>query len=108
MTVFYLAQGQKASGGLDQILGFLFPFIMMAAIMYFLMNRPQRKKEKERKALLDRIKKDDHVVTIGGVHGVVMSVSEESVVLRVDDEKNIRIKFARSAISRVEENTSKN
>lgn len=76
----------------------LLPFILMFVVMYFLILRPQKKKERERKALLSRIKKNDRVVTAGGVHGVITSVRENEIILRVDDAKDVKIKVDRSAI----------
>jgi preprotein translocase subunit YajC len=83
-------------------------FIMMGlifAVFYFLLIRPQRKKEKERQQkrleMLNALKKNDHVVTIGGIHGVVVSFTEKEVVMRVDDKTDARIRMERDAISRV-------
>jgi preprotein translocase subunit YajC len=76
------------------------PFIAIIAIFYFLMIRPQNKKQKETQRMLGALKKGDRVITIGGIHGVIQSVKEQSVVLKVDD--NVRLEFNRSAISSVE------
>ena len=76
----------------------LLPFILMFVVMYFLILRPQKRKEKERKALLSRVKKNDRVVTAGGIHGLVTSVREHEVILRVDDTKDVKLKIDRSAI----------
>ena len=61
-------------------------------------KRLQKRKEKERKALLSRVKKNDRVVTAGGIHGLVMSVRENELILRVDDAKDVKLKVDRSAI----------
>jgi len=79
----------------------LLPMIIIFFIIYVLMLKPQRKKEKERREMLDTIKKGDKVVTIGGVHGVLVTVRETDVTLRVDDDKGVKVKMNRSAISRV-------
>jgi preprotein translocase subunit YajC len=75
------------------------------AVFYLLIIRPQQKKEKNRQRtredMLKALKKSDHVQTIGGIHGVVTSVTEDEVVLKVDEQSNTRIRFARDAISRV-------
>jgi preprotein translocase subunit YajC len=89
-----------ASGGLFSggIMSFL-PFILIIAVFYFLIIRPQNKKQKETKKMLEALKKGDKVVTIGGIHGTIATVRETSVVLRVDD--NTKIEFSRSAIGSV-------
>ncbi|MCK6468477.1 MAG: preprotein translocase subunit YajC [Candidatus Brocadia sinica] len=97
MMLFLLqAAGKQSSPG--GMLSMLLPFILMFVVMYFLILRPQKKKERERKALLSRIKKNDRVVTAGGVHGVITSVRENEIILRVDDAKDVKIKVDRSAI----------
>jgi preprotein translocase subunit YajC len=77
------------------------PFILIIAIFYFLITRPQNKKQKETQKMLAAIKKGDKIVTIGGVHGVISTVRESSVVVKVDD--NTKIEFSRSAIATVVE-----
>lgn len=74
-------------------------FGLMFVIMYFFILRPQRKKEQERKAMLSRVRKNDHVVTTGGIHGVVVSVKENELLVRVDDTKDVKLRIDRSAIS---------
>ncbi len=75
----------------------LFPFILMFVIFYFLLIRPQNKKEKERQKMINSLNKNDEVVTSGGIHGTVVNVKEKSVVLRVDE--NARIEVEKSAIA---------
>ncbi len=77
------------------------PLILIFVVMYFILFRPQRKKEQERRRMLEALRKNDHVTTIGGIKGVITSVKEDEIVLRVDDAKDVRLKFSRSAISRV-------
>ncbi|MBI5765258.1 MAG: preprotein translocase subunit YajC [Planctomycetes bacterium] len=71
------------------------------AIMYFVMIRPQGKERKLREAMLKAIKKNDRVVTVSGILGVVQSVKDDEVVLKVDESSNTKITFTRSAIGRV-------
>jgi preprotein translocase subunit YajC len=75
------------------------PFILIIAIFYFLIIRPQNKKQKETQKMLSALKKGDKVVTIGGIHGTISSVKESTVIVKVDD--NYKIEFSRSAISSV-------
>jgi preprotein translocase subunit YajC len=91
-------EGGGAAGG-AAFLQFV-PFIAIIAIFYFLIIRPQNKKQKETQRMLDALKKGDRVVTIGGIHGVIQTVRDHSVILKVDD--NVKLEFNRSAISNVE------
>ena len=76
------------------------PFILIILIMYFLMIRPQSKKQKETQKMLDALKKGDKVITIGGIHGTVSSVKDNNiVVVKVDD--STKIEFNRTAIASV-------
>jgi preprotein translocase subunit YajC len=88
------AQGGAAGG----FMTFL-PFVAIIAIFYFLIIRPQNKKQKETQKMLSALKKGDKIVTIGGVHGTIQSVKEQSVVIKVDD--STKIEFSRSAISSI-------
>ena len=67
------------------------PLVFMFAIFYFLLIRPQQKKAKEHKALLEAIKKGDNVITAGGVHGKVTSVDDSIVTLEISTGVNIKI-----------------
>jgi preprotein translocase subunit YajC len=81
-------------------LGSLLPFVAIIAIFYFLIIRPQNKRQKETQKMLAALKKGDRVVTIGGIHGVIQSVKESAVIVKVDE--NTKLEFNRSAISSVE------
>lgn len=69
----------------------------VAIVFYFFMIRPQQKKQKEQKKFIDEIKRGDLVVTIGGIHGKVLSTDDETVVLEVD--KGVKMTFQKSSIS---------
>ncbi|MBI3098669.1 MAG: preprotein translocase subunit YajC [Planctomycetes bacterium] len=73
---------------------------MMFVVFYFLLIRPQKVKEDQRQEMLKQLKKNDRVLTTGGIYGTVMSAKDNEVVLRVDD--NVKIRFARNAIVGVE------
>jgi preprotein translocase subunit YajC len=74
-------------------------FGLVIAIFYFLIIRPQNKKQKQTKQMLSALKKGDRVQSIGGIRGVVQNVSDDSVVVKVDD--NTKLEFAKSAIGEV-------
>ena len=71
--------------------------------MYFLLMRPEQRKRKEQEKLLTGLKANDHVVTIGGICGVVVNASPNSsiVTIRVDDKAGTKLRVLRSAISRI-------
>jgi preprotein translocase subunit YajC len=75
----------------------LMPFILMFVIFYFLLIRPQQKKQKEHQRMLSEIKKNDEVVTSGGIHGTIVNVKDKTFMLRVDD--NVKIEISKSAVA---------
>ncbi|BBH19282.1 hypothetical protein Back11_06270 [Paenibacillus baekrokdamisoli] len=77
----------------------ILPFVLMFAVFYFLLIRPQQRKSKVRNAMLSQLKKGDKIVTIGGMHGTIMEISDDIVVLRVNDAT--KITFDRSSINNV-------
>jgi len=110
-----LAQAEKAAGKapgpggapggngiFDALFGnMMFPLMITLLLMYFLLMRPEQRKKKDMEQLLANLKDNDHVVTIGGICGVVVGTAKSSVILRVDDKNGTKIKVLRSAISRV-------
>ena len=91
--------GGAAGGGSGQLITMLVTFGLIIVVFYFLVIRPQNKKQKDAKKMLQSITKGDRVVTIGGLHGSVESVKEDAVVLKVDD--NVKLKFSKSAVAQV-------
>lgn len=74
-------------------------FILVLVIFWFLLIRPQQKRQKERNAMLQSLKKGDKVITIGGLHGTITDLTEERVTLKVSD--NTRLVFERTAVNAV-------
>ena len=76
-----------------------FPIMMvlMFGILYFFMIRPQQKKAKDQKKFTEEIKKGDYIVTIGGLHGRIAEVEDDTFIIEV--ERGARIKFSKSAVS---------
>lgn len=89
---------QQAGAGSGQMVS-LIPFVAIIAIFYFFIIRPQNKKQKETEKMINALKKGDKVVTIGGIHGVVSSTKEKTIVVKVDS--NTSIEFNRTAIAAV-------
>ena len=85
----------------NPMMQFLPLMVIMFAVMYFLIIRPQKQKEKKRLAMIGNVRKQDRIVTAGGVHGVVVTVKENDVIIRVDDAKDVKIKVDKSAITSV-------
>ncbi len=88
--------------GLTQI---LFLYLPIFGIFYFFVIRPQQKKQKELKAMIENIKKGDEVVTASGIHGTVTYIKDKTVVLKVDD--NCDIEFDKEVIALVKSKTIK-
>jgi len=89
-----LLQGQSDGGGSAS---FLILMVGMLAVFYFFILRPQQKKQKTQKKFTSDIKRGDPVVTVGGIHGKVFEINDDSVVLEV--EKGGKIKFDKTSIS---------
>lgn len=81
----------------------LWPILAIAFLFYFLLLRPQRREQSRRQAMLDGLKKNDRVVTIGGIYGVVTNVRREAdeVTIRVDEDSNTKLRITLGAIARV-------
>ncbi|NUU59884.1 preprotein translocase subunit YajC [Paenibacillus agri] len=93
--MFELAGGTAQSGG--SILGLVGPFVLMFVVFYFLLIRPQQKKTKARNTMLKALKKGDKVVTIGGLHGTIVEISDDIAVLKVNDVT--KLTFDRGSVS---------
>lgn len=97
--IILLAQGtQTAPNPTGQMFNTFIIFGTVFFVFWLLFVRPQSKKEKERQDLIANLKKNDKVLTTGGIFGVVKHVDEKEVLLRVDDENKVVIRFAKSAI----------
>ena len=99
-----LLQAPAPGGGL---LGLIFPFVLVIGIMWLLLIRPQRKRERQRQEMLERVGKNDKVVTVGGIYGTVRWIKGDEVMLLVDESSNTKLRMSRSAISRILSEESK-
>lgn len=81
--------------------GMLIPLSLILIIFYFIVFRQKQKQDKEKKDLLDNVKKGDTIETIGGLLGTVVSSDPNTVVVKVDETANVKLKFNRRAIHRV-------
>ena len=90
-----------ADGGSGSIVPTLITFGLVFVIFYFLIIRPQNKKKKDAAEMLKALKKGDRVVSIGGIHGTIQTIKEDTVVVKIDG--STKMTMSRSAISTVSE-----
>jgi preprotein translocase subunit YajC len=101
------AQGQAAGQPMPappSPLASFMPIILIFAIFYFLLIRPQAKKQKEHQEMLKNLSKNDEVITSGGIHGTVVNVKERTVILRVDE--NVKIELEKAAVTQLKKSRS--
>jgi preprotein translocase subunit YajC len=88
-----------SGGGQSGGLGAFLPLIIIFAIFYFLLIRPQQKKAKQHKQILSALKKGDRVVSSGGLHGVITGLSDDVVTMEISPK--VRVKVSRASIAGV-------
>jgi preprotein translocase subunit YajC len=102
---FLLAEAGAGGGSFfDALTGsMLVPLVLTMLLMYFLLMRPEQRKRKELEQTLANLKKNDHIVTVGGIYGTVVAAATGSkfVTIRVDDSNGTKLKVLRSAVSHV-------
>ena len=91
-----------AEGGGAGMLVSLLPIAFIIFIMWLFLFRPQAQKQKEHQKMVASVEKNDRVVTAGGIHGVVANVDQDTVTVKIATNSDLRVKFSRSAISRLE------
>ena len=100
MFAIFLAQAPAASpagpgGGLLSLLPFVFIFV----IMYYVMLRPQMKRQKEQARLVSALKTGDRVVTSSGIHGLISNVKDKTVIVKIAD--NVKIEMEKTSVTTV-------
>jgi preprotein translocase subunit YajC len=101
----YLAQASPAPGAAGPGFGGFIPFILIFIIMYFVLFRPQMRRQKDQQRLVSALKTGDRVVTNAGIHGLISNVKDTTVILKVAD--NVKIEMEKSAITNVVKETVK-
>ncbi|MBW1680825.1 MAG: preprotein translocase subunit YajC [Deltaproteobacteria bacterium] len=96
---YAMGGGSGGAGGQGGGFGAFIPLILMFAIFYFLLIRPQQKKAKQHKEMISAIKKGDRVVSSGGLHGTVTGVTDEVVTMEIAPK--VRVKVSRGSIAGV-------
>ena len=94
------AYAQAAGAGAGSAFASFIPLILIFAIMYFLLIRPQQKKLKEHKAMIEALRRGDQVVTQGGIVGKVTKVQEDGMV-EVEIAENVKVKVMKGTIAQV-------
>ena len=89
----------QTAGGLDSNLTSFLPIIMMFVVLYFVMIRPQMKRQKEHKAMIDAIAKGDEIATAGGLLGKVVHLDEGSLTLEI--ASGVEVQLQRHAVTQV-------
>ncbi len=92
-----MAEAAPAAAQQPNMIEALFPFIILFVVFYFLLIRPQSKRAKEHKAMVEAVGKGDEVITQGGLYGKVTEVSEEYLQVQLAD--NVEVKVQRAAIT---------
>lgn len=109
-TLLLLAQADPTAtpttnpqpGGLQQLLYSPFvPLGLMLIVMFWIMSSGRRKEQKRFQEMLNALKRNDRVLTIGGIVGTVVEVRDDVVILKVDETNNVKMQFLRSAIKEV-------
>ncbi len=99
MFITLLAQAASpAPAGPNPLASFV-PIILIFVIMYFLLFRPQMRRQKEQAALVSALKTGDRVVTASGIHGLISNVKDRTVIVKIAD--NVKIEMEKSAVTSV-------
>ncbi len=101
------AAEMTAGQGIVYMLLQMSPILIMVVLMYLLMIRPERKRKKKEKAMLDALKRGDRICTIGGIYGTIMDIKDDTITLAVGRD-NLSMVVARWAIRSVEDVTIEN
>ena len=86
------------------------PLILIMVLFYFMLIRPERNKQKAHQALLESLKKNQRVVTVGGIYGVVTGVQRDAdeITLKIDEATNTKIRVTVASVARVLDDDGKN
>lgn len=93
--VFLMGQSGDGSGGL---FGLLLPLILIGLVFYFFIYKPQKDREQEHEEMVQNLEQGDKVVTIGGIHGTIQRIDDESVLAQVDS-KGTKLRIDKQAIA---------
>lgn len=95
----HVPQGGGQASGAGEIFMSLLPLILIFAVFYLLLIRPQQKKARQHREMIESIRRGDKVITSGGIYGVVENVGNNTVVLKISE--NVKIKFGKGHIATI-------
>ena len=101
------AEEMSTAASIVGLVGSLLPMILIFVIFYFMLIRPQRKKDKQVKEMLNNLKKGDRICTIGGIYGTIINIKDDTITLAVGKD-NLSMVIARWGVRSVEELTIEN
>lgn len=93
--ILLVGQSGSGSGG---IVGLLFPLVLIIGVFYFFIYRPQQKREQEHQEMVDNLEQGDKIVTVGGIHGTIQTIDDDSILAQVDS-KGTRLRFDKDSIA---------
>jgi preprotein translocase subunit YajC len=96
---YAMGPSQGSAGPSGGMLGSLIPLILIFVIFYFLLIRPQQKRAKEHKTMIENLKKGDKIITSGGVYGVIEAVGTNTVTVKISE--NVKVKFGKAYVAAV-------
>ena len=94
MPLFYTAAG----AGSASMMSLLLPLVLMIAMMYFLMIRPENKRKKQAEEMRNSLKKGDQITTIGGIIGKIVQVTDETIIIETSDDR-VRMELTKWSVS---------
>ncbi len=100
MNFLILAQANAPQPPGGSLVGMLPMFILILLIFYFIVYLPQKKEQKRKQELINSLKKGDKVITAGGIHGIVVGIKENTVLVKVDGE--VKLEVSKSSVSLLE------
>ena len=99
ISTAYALGGSPSEGGQANPIASLLPFVLMFLVLYLLILRPQMKKQRNQQRMIDELEKNDEIVTSGGIHGTILNIKDDILVVKIAD--NVKIEVSRAAVSRV-------
>ena len=101
------AQNAPPAGATPSPWATLLPFLPIIPLFYFLIIRPKQMEDRKRQAMISALKKNDRVITTSGIYGTVVALDtdHDRVVLRVDDDRGVKVTFSRSSVLKVLESS---
>jgi preprotein translocase subunit YajC len=89
----------QQTDGTTSLISSLLPFVLIILVFYFLILRPQQKRQKDREKLLAGVQKGDKVITSGGIHGTVEGIEDNTILVKIAD--NVKVKMDKGSISTI-------